>query len=89
MRFFSCAAGDDSRALIDARRVAEGRLSEFLGERAYEVAQALFPELPLSEVWLALADTMGHLELLEARGEIHTKEEAGQLIVETTKTSGH
>ncbi|MBI3099818.1 MAG: MBL fold metallo-hydrolase [Planctomycetes bacterium] len=34
---------------------------------AFEIVQAIFPrDLPLSEIWLAFADVLGHLEVLEA-----------------------
>lgn len=38
----------------------------------YQVMRSIFPKLPMSEVWLALADTMGHIELLEQEGRIRT-----------------
>jgi glyoxylase-like metal-dependent hydrolase (beta-lactamase superfamily II) len=50
----------------------------------YQVARALFPRLPATEVWLALADTMGHLEVLEQEGWLRTVVRAEGDLVELT-----
>ena len=50
----------------------------------YAVARDMFPRLPTSEVWLALADTMGHIEVLEQEGWIRTVHQAHGDVVELT-----
>lgn len=50
----------------------------------YQVARALFPRLPATEVWLALADTMGHLEVLEKEGWVRTIARPEGDVVELT-----
>lgn len=45
----------------------------------FQLVQELFPDLPLSEVWLAFADILGHLEVLEAEGRV-SQESRGSLI---------
>jgi glyoxylase-like metal-dependent hydrolase (beta-lactamase superfamily II) len=79
---------DEGPALIAKIRSHHQRRSALIREileqgprRPYDVARELFPKLPLSEVWLALADTMGHLELLEASGELVSYEDQGELKV--------
>jgi glyoxylase-like metal-dependent hydrolase (beta-lactamase superfamily II) len=42
--------------------------------RPYEVATKLFPNLPVAEVWLALAETLGHLEYLEHENRVRAAE---------------
>lgn len=70
---------DDAKGLIDRVRhhhtirgdMVLGALKA--GPRTpYEVMRAIFPRLPLSELWLALADTMGHIEVLEKEERIRT-----------------
>lgn len=36
----------------------------------FDVSRAIFPELPLTEVWLAFAEILGHVEVLEAAGRV-------------------
>jgi glyoxylase-like metal-dependent hydrolase (beta-lactamase superfamily II) len=40
------------------------------GQSAYELTQVLFPQLRGFEIMLGVSETVGHLDLLEARGEL-------------------
>lgn len=55
------------------------RALEALGSRAtaYEVAKRIFPRVRPDEVSLALAETIGHLEVLEEEGAVEPREEGG------------
>lgn len=46
----------------------------------FEVVRAIFPDLPLSEVWLAFADVLGHVEVLEGEGRV-SQERRGEHVV--------
>jgi glyoxylase-like metal-dependent hydrolase (beta-lactamase superfamily II) len=52
--------------------------------RPYDVMRHLFPRLPPTEVWLALADTMGHLVVLAAEGWVRELDRGGRQLFELT-----
>lgn len=67
----------EARTVIDRmlrhHRVRAGKILDLLAGGAltpYEVTRGLFPKVAGSDQWLALADTMGHLEVLVSDGAV-------------------
>jgi glyoxylase-like metal-dependent hydrolase (beta-lactamase superfamily II) len=73
----------DHRGLVDRRiahheRRARKILGEVNGERTgANIAELLWRRLPISHTYLALSEVLGHLELLERRGEVELGVEDG------------
>ncbi|MEM3085532.1 MAG: MBL fold metallo-hydrolase [Halobacteria archaeon] len=66
----------------EARKAAIRRALDDLGGRAtaYEMAKRVFPRVQAGEISLALAETLGHLEVLEAEGAVETLEAGGVVL---------
>lgn len=75
---------EDHRALIDERlRLHErraqkiGRLIAEAPRSAYEIAQALWGTVAVTQAYLTLSEVLGHLDLLLERGEVAEREHDG------------
>lgn len=66
----------------EARKGAILAALDELGGRAtaYEIAKRVFPRAPLGELSLALAETVGHIEVLEEEGSVESLEAHGVLL---------
>jgi glyoxylase-like metal-dependent hydrolase (beta-lactamase superfamily II) len=64
-------AGHDRRAAKIRELVAEAPRS------AYEIAQALWGNVAVTQAYLTLSEVLGHLDLLEARGEVRESGRGG------------
>jgi len=49
---------------------------------AIEVMQGLFEDLAVTEYFGGLSEAIGHLDVLEARGDVHSEERGGMVIYE-------
>ncbi len=73
--------------LEEIHRHIEERKESFLailrkgGLTPLQVAEDLFPELPRSQILLALFEVIGHLDLLQEEGRIKVKEREGILFI--------
>jgi glyoxylase-like metal-dependent hydrolase (beta-lactamase superfamily II) len=74
----------DHRALIQERLAFHeeraDRIREALDDRtlsAYQLARILFPELDAVNTFLAVSEVIGHLQWLEARGQVNHAERGG------------
>jgi glyoxylase-like metal-dependent hydrolase (beta-lactamase superfamily II) len=74
----------DHRALIDQRFVLHGRRADkihrLLAERprsAYEIAQALWGNIAVTQAYLTLSEVLGHLDVLANEGRVHETERDG------------
>ncbi len=74
---------EDLRGVIgrvrEHHRARSEKIFALLGEpaTAYDVSRRLFGELGLTDVWLAFAEVLGHLEALEEEGRVKPRERAG------------
>jgi glyoxylase-like metal-dependent hydrolase (beta-lactamase superfamily II) len=75
---------EDHRALIAARFTGyETRKARIAGEIATgplsgaRIIERLWTRLPVSEIYLALSDVLGHTDLLIAEGAVHARESGG------------
>ena len=74
----------DHRGLIAQRREQRdrrlARIEQLLDERGpmdvWRIAQLLFPKLTESDIYLALSEVMGHLDMLQAQGRVRMIEES-------------
>ncbi|NOX61198.1 MAG: MBL fold metallo-hydrolase [Chloroflexi bacterium] len=74
----------DHRQLIEQRREQRDRrltrIERLLSERGpltpWQIAQALFAKLMDSDIFLALSEVIGHLDMLEIQGRVHYVEES-------------
>lgn len=71
----------DNVLRVHARRLA--RVQEVLSRgpaSAFAIARAIFPRTAVAELMASLAQVLGNLEILQARGEAASEDEAGVLI---------
>ena len=75
---------DDHVALIDERFALHerraGRLAELIEERprsAYELAQALWGNVAVTQAYLTLCEVLGHVDLLLEEGRVREREAGG------------
>jgi glyoxylase-like metal-dependent hydrolase (beta-lactamase superfamily II) len=80
----------DHRALIDQRFALHRRRAEkvhrLLVERprsAYEIAQALWGNIAVTQAYLTLSEVLGHLDLLANEGRVHEEEREGVVVFGT------
>src|SRR4051794_12097752 len=80
----------DHRSLIDERFTLHRRRAEklyrLIGERprtAYELAQALWGNIAVTQAFLTLSEVLGHTDILMNEGRVHEVEEDGVLRFET------
>ena len=74
----------DHRSLIDSRfelhRRRAQKLYELIAERprtAYELAQALWGNIAVTQAYLTLSEVLGHTDLLLNEGRVREVEESG------------
>jgi glyoxylase-like metal-dependent hydrolase (beta-lactamase superfamily II) len=74
----------DHRSLIDSRFELHRRRAEKLyglikdrPQTAYELAQALWGNIAVTQAYLTLSEVLGHTDLLQNDGRVHEVEEAG------------
>jgi glyoxylase-like metal-dependent hydrolase (beta-lactamase superfamily II) len=79
----------DHRALIDQRFVLHRRRADkihrLLVERprsAYEIAQALWGNIAVTQAYLTLSEVLGHLDLLANEGRVQESEREGVVVFE-------
>jgi len=66
--------------VIAHHRDREQRVADLLADgplTAYEVMEALFPDLPATEIFPGMSEAIGHLDLLEEAGRVETVETDG------------
>ena len=71
--------------IIRKQDIRTEQIRELIGKGArtpYEVSRRLFPRLPIPQIHLGLSIAVGHLELLEEAGEVHSHHESGVLTYE-------
>ena len=76
---------DDHRALIDQRIAGHERRADkihrLLGERdratAFELAQAMWGNVAITQAYLTLSEVLGHIDLLERDGRVAGDEQDG------------
>jgi glyoxylase-like metal-dependent hydrolase (beta-lactamase superfamily II) len=79
------AALIDERFAMHERRAA--KLAGLIGERpqtAYELAQALWGNVAVTQAYLTLSEVLGHVDLLVDRGEVREVEVGGVIRYEST-----
>jgi glyoxylase-like metal-dependent hydrolase (beta-lactamase superfamily II) len=81
----------DHRALIDERFALHRRRAEkihrLIAERprsAYEIAQALWGNVAVTQAYLTLSEVLGHVDLLVDRGEVREVEVGGVIRYESS-----
>ena len=81
----------DHRALIDERfelnRSRADKLHRLIAERprsAYELAQALWGNIAVTQAYLTLSEVLGHLDLLLNDGRVRQVERSGIAVFEAT-----
>ena len=79
----------DHRALIDQRFVLHRRRADkihrLLAERprsAYEIAQALWGNIAVTQAYLTLSEVLGHLDVLANEGRVQETEREGVVVFE-------
>jgi glyoxylase-like metal-dependent hydrolase (beta-lactamase superfamily II) len=79
----------DHRALIDQRfelhRRRADKIHRLLVERprsAYEIAQALWGNIAVTQAYLTLSEVLGHLDLLANEGRVQESEREGVVVFE-------
>jgi glyoxylase-like metal-dependent hydrolase (beta-lactamase superfamily II) len=79
----------DHRALIDERFALHRRRAEkihrLIGERprtAYEIAQALWGNVAVTQAYLTLSEVLGHVDLLTNAGRVREVDRAGTAVFE-------
>lgn len=81
----------DPKGRIDAIRQAhEDRTSEVADIVSnpltpVEVMEALFGDLPATEMFSGMSEAVGHLDVLEGRGRVELREEGGLLVYEPSR----
>jgi glyoxylase-like metal-dependent hydrolase (beta-lactamase superfamily II) len=82
---------DDHRALIDERFKLHDRRAEkiygLIAERprsAYEIAQALWGNIAVTQAYLTLSEVLGHTDLLLNAGRVREEERDGVVTFEAT-----
>ena len=81
----------DHRALIDERfalhRRRADKIHRLIAERprsAYEIAQALWGNIAVTQAYLTLSEVLGHVDLLLNDGRVHERERDGLSVFEGT-----
>jgi len=75
----------DDRFAMHARRA--DKIHRLVAERprtAYEVAQALWGNIAVTQAFLTLSEVLGHMDLLLADGRVREHERAGVAVFEAT-----
>ena len=79
----------DHRALIDERFALHRRRAEkifrLIAERprtAYEIAQALWGNIAVTQAYLTLSEVLGHVDLLLNDGRVREREADGVVVFE-------
>jgi hypothetical protein len=79
----------DHRALIDQRfafhRRRADKIERLLEERprsAYEIAQALWGSIAVTQAFLTLSEVLGHVDLLTGEGRVREVERDGLSVFE-------
>ena len=79
----------DHRALIDQRfelhRRRADKIHRLLAEQprtAYEIAQALWGNIAVTQAYLTLSEVLGHLDLLVNEGRVRETEREGVVVFE-------
>jgi glyoxylase-like metal-dependent hydrolase (beta-lactamase superfamily II) len=79
----------DHRALIDQRfelhRRRADKIHRLLAERprsAYEIAQALWGNIAVTQAYLTLSEVLGHLDVLAGEGRVQEAEREGVVVFE-------
>jgi hypothetical protein len=79
----------DHRALIDQRFVLHRRRADkihrLLAEQprsAYEIAQALWGNIAVTQAYLTLSEVLGHLDVLANEGRVQESEREGVVVFE-------
>ena len=79
----------DHRTLIDQRfelhRRRANKIHRLLEERprsAYEIAQALWGNIAVTQAYLTLSEVLGHVDLLANEGRVHEVEREGVVVFE-------
>jgi glyoxylase-like metal-dependent hydrolase (beta-lactamase superfamily II) len=68
----------DTRFDLHERRAAKiGRLLQSGPKSAYEIAQALWGNVAVTQAYLTLSEVLGHVDLLSERGDISESETGG------------
>ena len=78
------AALIDERLAMHERRAA--KLHELIAEQprsAYELAQALWGNVAVTQAFLTLSEVLGHVDLLLDRGEVREVERGGIIHLHT------
>jgi hypothetical protein len=83
---------DDHRSLIDARLRMHARRADkmhgLIAERprtAYEVAQAMWGDIAVTQAFLTLSEVLGHTDLLIRDGRVDAEEDGeGRVIFSAT-----
>jgi glyoxylase-like metal-dependent hydrolase (beta-lactamase superfamily II) len=85
---------DDHRALIDERFRLHDRRAEkiyrLIAERprsAYEIAQALWGNIAVTQAYLTLSEVLGHTDLLLNAGRVREQQQDGVVTFETAPGS--
>jgi glyoxylase-like metal-dependent hydrolase (beta-lactamase superfamily II) len=79
---------DDPRgridAILDAHEERTREVSELVDgpTTAVDVMNALFEDLPATEQFSGMSEAVGHLDVLEARGEVTRREQGGMVVYE-------
>jgi glyoxylase-like metal-dependent hydrolase (beta-lactamase superfamily II) len=83
---------DDHRALIDQRFVSHDRraakIHRLISERprsAYEIAQALWGNIAVTQAYLTLSEVLGHMDLLLNAGQARERDEDGVSVFEAVE----
>jgi glyoxylase-like metal-dependent hydrolase (beta-lactamase superfamily II) len=67
--------------VIDHHQHRKERIADMVAEAApttaYDLMEELFPDLPMTEVFLAMSEVIGHLDLLEDEGRVRIAETDG------------
>jgi glyoxylase-like metal-dependent hydrolase (beta-lactamase superfamily II) len=73
----------DSRLALHERRAR--KIAKLIAERprtAYEVAQAMWGNVAVTQAFLTLSEVLGHVDLLAERGEVAERETGGVVVLE-------
>ena len=86
----------DHRSLIDERFVLHerraGKIQRLIGERsrtAYDIAQALWGNIAVTQAFLTLSEVLGHTDILLAEGRVVEEDDgAGHVIFRASASAG-
>ena len=70
--------------ILDAHEERTGNVRDVVSgpTTSVEVMQALFEDLPATEYFSGMSEAIGHLDVLEARGEVESRERGGVVVYE-------